>query len=154
MSQADALVTCTCTEIKIPDLNLHLRQGDEIWVEADKARESDDLAHARRVRAVSVQWKSRCEEVKAAPPSKRAVRTEITTRIPAPVEPTPAVTATQDLRLLVREEVRRVLREEIKSVVQSTLNREALLAEIVEILNDGQDGEKRKPRTKKPRETT
>lgn len=64
----EARIECTCSEIKLPDLNLSLTRGQVVWVSEDRAAKSEDLAHAKRIKAVSVRWEERCRVAKRPTP--------------------------------------------------------------------------------------
>lgn len=64
----EAKVTCVCLEIRLKDLNLTLREGQKIWLTHERAQLSKDLAHAKRIGAVSITWKERARVTKPPPP--------------------------------------------------------------------------------------
>lgn len=120
MPVRDALVECLCPEIRIPDLGLHLFRGDTEWIESTKAMESLDLQHARRVRAVQVSWKVRCQVSKEAPAQtppwlKRSIIRPVRH---VATEPRPPVVHHEDVETRdFRSEVRDVIREEIRNAL-------------------------------------
>lgn len=89
----EALIKCLCTEIRIPDLGITLKKGDEEWVDEGKARRSLDLQHARAIQAVKVEWRERCRVTKPpSPPFMKRLKPRFGT--PAVVEdPNPPPTA-------------------------------------------------------------
>jgi hypothetical protein len=88
----EAKIVCNSVSYALPDLNLNLVQGDEVWVSVDAAHRSKDLARARSVGAVAVTYGRRCLVSRLPPPPAytqgRKQRAE--TRPMPPGEPAPA----------------------------------------------------------------
>jgi len=123
----EARIECLCADFKVPDLGLALVKGQIVWVDAEKARGSADLRHAKQIKAVSVSWRERCGVARNKVPvwvGKARVRElhqakggspkpEVIS--PSPPARKPAVTAepvrdlVHDLRQVVREEIRNAL---------------------------------------------
>jgi hypothetical protein len=114
MPVRDALVECLCPEIRLPDLGLHLFRGDTEWIESSKAMESLDLQHARRVRAVQVSWKVRCQVSKEAPAQTPPWLKRSIIRPVRHVATEPVVHHTSPEVRDLRSEVRDVIREEVR----------------------------------------
>lgn len=74
----EARVTCTCTQIILPDLGVDLIQGQVIFIPEAQAKASEDLTRARHARAVSVHFVQRFTEQRSESPAA-----------PAPVPPPP-----------------------------------------------------------------
>ena len=64
----EAKVRCLCAEIRLSDLNLTLREGQEIWIQPEQVKLSKDLGHAKSIGAVQITWKERARVTKAPPP--------------------------------------------------------------------------------------
>jgi len=131
----DAKVVCQCPEIRIPDLGLHLQQGQSVWVDADKVKGSKDLDHARRIQAIRIEWKERAMSHKIMTSTKK-----ITVTLPSePLLPVsnPAVVPNQN------EEIRKIVAEEVAKAIAGLEER------LVKCMQQGSDS---KPRRKK--ETT
>jgi len=56
----EAIITCTCPSIRIPDLGLTLSKGNAVHMDADKAQSSKDLAIAKKAFGVTVEYIGRC----------------------------------------------------------------------------------------------
>ena len=63
----EAIVTCTCPSIRIPDLNLTLSKGNVVHLDADKADASKDLAMAKAAFGVKVEYIGRCRAQRPGP---------------------------------------------------------------------------------------
>lgn len=118
----EAQIKCLCADYRIPDLGLVLTMGQVVYVPEAKARGSEELRLAMKVRAVEVRWGSRCEVSKApAPPwLKRKARTFPT---PEPVVSRDEIErqakeiarrevgeSLRDIRDIIREELQQALR--------------------------------------------
>jgi len=63
----EAIITCTCPSIRIPDLQLTLSKGNVIHLDADKADASKDLAIAKAAFGVKVEYIGRCRAQRPGP---------------------------------------------------------------------------------------
>jgi len=76
----EARIECLCKDYRVSDLRsgkgtLVLRKGDVIWLSEAEFLASESLAHAKRVGAVGVQWRERCQREKPIPtrPTQRKI---------------------------------------------------------------------------------
>lgn len=63
----EAIITCTCPSIRIPDLGLTLSKGNVVHLDAAKAESSKDLAVAKQAFGVKVEYIGRCRTQRAGP---------------------------------------------------------------------------------------
>lgn len=63
----EAIITCTCPSIRIPDLGITLSKGNVIHLDADKAEASKDLAVAKQAFGVKVEYIGRCRAQRPGP---------------------------------------------------------------------------------------
>jgi len=63
----EAKITCTCSRIVIADMDLTLRKGDTLYVEAGRSKASKDLQRAWKNKAVAIRYVQRFQEQRAAP---------------------------------------------------------------------------------------
>ena len=73
----EARVECQCTRIALPDLGISMTKGMVVFMDADKARASEDLQRAWRIKAVLVKFVERFKtrrKASAAPPAPPLLR--------------------------------------------------------------------------------
>jgi len=63
----EAIVTCTCISIRIPDLGITLSKGNVIHLPAQTAQASKDLAIAKKAFGVKVEYVEKCRSQRAGP---------------------------------------------------------------------------------------
>lgn len=63
----EACIQCLCREFHVADLNLSLKQGQIVYLDAARARGSMDLKRAWRVNAVAIKYVERVRERREAP---------------------------------------------------------------------------------------
>ena len=63
----EALVTCICRDIRLPDLGLVLTQGQTTILDLGVAQKSEDLQRAKRFGGVTVQIVERCRDTGVHP---------------------------------------------------------------------------------------
>lgn len=118
----EAQIKCLCAGYRLDDLGLSLTSGQVVYVPEARARESAELRHATKVRAVEVRWGSRCEVSKApAPPwLKRKTRSFPT---PEPVVSRDEIErqAKEVARREVGESLRDIIREELQQALRSAV---------------------------------
>lgn len=68
----DALVTCKMPDLRLPDLNLKLIQGQTVWLTPKQVQLSKDLQHAKQIGAVGITWKERARVTKPPAPPPQA----------------------------------------------------------------------------------
>ena len=113
----EASITCVTHEWVIPDLGLSMKKGQVEYKDAQQARQSKDLAEARRIGAVRVEFVERSRMAKKPPTAPRhpgppnvrlgrGVR-----RQPPQPPPTPQVVDMDEIRRIAREEARAGARE-------------------------------------------
>lgn len=85
----EACIQCLCREFLVADLNLSLKQGQIVYLDAAKAKASMDLKRAWRVNAVAIKYVERVRERREAPVLTHPLQTPLPPRsmVAAPAEP-------------------------------------------------------------------
>jgi len=116
----EAQIKCLCPDYRIPDLGLVLTFGQVVYVPEDKARQSQELRLATKVRAVEVRWGSRCEVSKApAPPWLKRKARNFPTQEPTVTHEEIERRAKEAARREVGESLRDIIREELQQAMKS-----------------------------------
>lgn len=76
----EAYIMCLTAQHDIEDLGLRLRKGESLWLDASRARKSQDLKLASTVGAIKLMWLERSTTTKTPVAVIRPV--------PVPVKPT------------------------------------------------------------------
>lgn len=82
----EARITCTCTQISLPDIELDLLHGQVVFLPEAQAKKSQDLSRASKAKAVEVVYVQRYQKQRtheSAPPPAR--RPTVATPHPPPV---------------------------------------------------------------------
>lgn len=90
----EAEVTCECSSIQLPDLQLALTRGMVVYLDATRARQSKDLQRAWRASGVTVKYVQRFREQRPAPLTPPAPQAPVL--LPPPSESTWAPPALDD----------------------------------------------------------
>lgn len=138
----EARITCTCTQISLPDIGLDLIRGQVEFVPEELAKASKDLARARHVKAVSVVYVQRYARQRAEPlpsmtptaPPRPAIRPapppsaldpdEVAERVARRLAPGADLAAIREevshqlgsMRMILRQELRADLAEVLRGV--------------------------------------
>jgi len=150
----EAQVIC-CEAVDIRDLNLNLKRGDEIWIDAPQAKASKDLLSAKQSGKVRVDYRERDRKQvrRHAPPNFSRMKAQTHSSQPdsaqeAPNPTTAAVMAEVkaeilgdllgDLQKVIAEEIRKALSgvpaapaapamtpEQMAAVMEGVLSRQA-----------------------------
>ena len=124
----EAIVKCLCAFLKLADLNLELKQGDEVSLTMGEVMSSKDLKRAIRFRAVTITYRNVCkeqrlpsEEVKApkvVPPVMKPHPVAAPVKAPA-VQPQPSVipNLVQELKKEMMSGLKQLLQELAPQVI-------------------------------------
>lgn len=125
----EALVTPQMVEIRIPDLNITLRQGYPVYLSKEDFDSSQDLRHAHQIGAIRVDWVERCKSLKQVPaePLKYKApwgyRKTSPVRAPSQASPEPKmaeIVASDDVGEKVQEAVSSAVSEAVTEVLQQS----------------------------------
>lgn len=106
----EARIECLCPSYRLSDLTVGgqpvvLREGQVMWVSEADARASQAVAHARKVGAISVEWRERCQVAKPkspTPPWLNRNATKPRRALPAEAPPPPAPQPSVDTEEVAR----------------------------------------------------
>lgn len=100
----EAKVTCLCSAVKLQDLGQSLVKGQTVYLDAEAARKSQDLALTVRAGGLTLAFVERCTERRLPSTRQRQVAVQ-----PVPAAPkilTEPVTPKEDLLEAIRAEFR------------------------------------------------
>lgn len=114
----EARIQCLCNEYNFPLWNISLHKGEVVWINEDVAKGSDELALAKRARAVSVKYEERCA---VSRPSFVPPFLNRRPKVPSFAAPPPVMVATpvdhQEVANRTAEALRGMVQEEIQKAL-------------------------------------